>query len=116
MMRRHHIVEKLVRHEFDAIRGATTSPFEIEHNQFQKNWNSLCQKIDYANLSKFEWKAVLGTTIETQAQEALSFCNHALKTSTFVRGDYKELCELIVVYLGGHVESLKLKRPCKIYG
>ena len=36
---------------------------------------------------------------------------HALKTSTFVRGDYKELCELIVVYLGGHVESFKFKRP-----
>lgn len=44
-IRRHHIVEKLVRHGLDAIRGATTSPFEIEHNQFQKNWNSLCQKI-----------------------------------------------------------------------
>ena len=111
MICRHLIVETLARHGFDAIRGATTSPFEIEHNRFQKNWNSLCQKIDYANLNKFDWKVVLGTTMETQAQEASSFCNHALKTSTFVRGDYKELCELIVVYLGGHVESFKFKRP-----
>ena len=75
MICRHPIVETLARHGFDAIRGATTSPFEIEHNRFQKNWNSLCQKIDYANLSKFDWKVVLGTTMETQAQEASSFCN-----------------------------------------
>ena len=111
IIRRHHIVEKLVRHGLDAIRGATTSPFEIEHNQFQKNWSSLCQKIDYANLSKFEWKAVLGTTMEAHAQEALSFCNHTLKTSTFAGGDNKKLSELEVVYLGGLVESFKFKRP-----
>ena len=35
MICRHHIVETLARHGFDAIRGATTSPFEKEHNQFQ---------------------------------------------------------------------------------
>ena len=96
---RHHIVETLARHGFDAIRGTTSSPFEIEHNKFQNDWYNICEHIDYSNLSTFEWKVVLGTSMEIQAQEALSFCNHALKNSTFTRGDYKELCELIVVFL-----------------
>ena len=29
----------------------------------------------------------------------------------FNRGDYKELCELVVVFLGGHVAGFTFKRP-----
>ena len=49
--------------------------------------------------------------MEVQAREALEFCEHALHTNTFTRGDYKELCELIVVFFGGHVAGFTFKRP-----
>ena len=32
---RHHIIETLARHAFDAIRGPTASPFETCHKDFQ---------------------------------------------------------------------------------
>ena len=107
----HHLVETLARHGFDAIRGVTASPFERHHNEFQSKWNTISELIDHTQLNKFDWNAVLGTPLEVQAREALEFCKHALHTNTFTRGDYKELCELIVVFLGGHVAGFTFKRP-----
>ena len=40
---RHHLVETLARHGFDAIRGQTGSPFETQHNQFQNDWNNIAE-------------------------------------------------------------------------
>ena len=64
-----------------------------------------------SKLIKFQWKNHTGSNLEIQAQEALYFCKHALNTDTFKRGDYKELCQLIVVYLGGVVQDFQFKRP-----
>ena len=51
-----------------------------------------------SKLTKFNWRAILGTPMESQANDALNYSIFALYTQTFTRGDYRELCELIVVY------------------
>ena len=104
-------METLARHAFDAIRGNTGSPFEAEHLQFKDSWNSLAPKITMDRLNKFNMKELIGSELETLSHEVLQFCNHALASSTFKRGDYQELCELIVLYLGGNVPNFKFKRP-----
>ena len=79
--------------------------------QFKRKWNLISENIDMSKLIKFQWKNHTGSNLEIQAQEALYFCKHALNTDTFKRGDYKELCQLIVVYLGGVVQDFQFKRP-----
>ena len=49
--------------------------------------------------------------MESHANDAWNYCTFALHTQTFTRGDYRELCELIVVYLGGQVEGFQFKHP-----
>ena len=39
----------------------------------------------------------------TRATEARNFCEQHLLTESFGREDYRELCELVIKYLGGHV-------------
>src|SRR6218665_3516746 len=45
------------------------------------------------------------------ALEALQFGQRALELNTFDRGDYKKVCELFVVYLGGEVNNFLVHQP-----
>lgn len=45
------------------------------------------------------------------ALEALQFGQRALELNTFARGDYKKVCELFVVYLGGEVNNFLFHQP-----
>ena len=65
---------------------------------------------DNSKLTKVNLKAVIGTPLESLARDALKYCTYALHTYTIIRGDYKELCELIV-FLGGVVDEFQFKRP-----
>lgn len=43
------------------------------------------------------------TFLTAKALEVLAFCQRHLQTEAFGRDDYRELCELIIEFLGGQV-------------
>lgn len=45
------------------------------------------------------------------ALETLQFGQRALELNTFAHGDYKKVCELFVVYLGGEVNNFLFHQP-----
>jgi hypothetical protein len=109
---RRHIYELHIKWAVLAISGRPSkSPGETIFKTFQANWNSLKDSIDMKDLVKFDWAANKDTFIEEQAEKALRFCLKCLSEGTFPRADYRELCQLIVVWLGGPVKDFKFQRP-----
>ena len=46
-----------------------------------------------------------------QDEAVLEFCQRALNIDTFARVDYKNLCSLTVIFLGGSIPGFKFSRP-----
>ena len=108
---RRHIMELHVKHAKEAIIGSTTSPFEPLFQHFQQNWNLIVDNIDYSNLAFFKPGTLTGKLSE-DLEDAKFFVKTALSLDVFPRDDYKELTELIEVFLTGKVhESFSFKRP-----
>ena len=63
----------------------------------------------FFNYDRDEFK--VGTTFHTRVIDTKNFCETALTRDCFQRGDYKALCELLVIYLGGHVPGFQFKQP-----
>ena len=49
--------------------------------------------------------------LKEEAKSVLKWAEVELQKNTFKRGDYKEMCELLVQYLGGSVKNFKFKIP-----
>ena len=76
-------------------------------------WPHIKDKIEYVDLDSFDWKGLVGTVLEQEALETLEFCRIALAEDTFPREDYKELVQLILVWLCGvkEVAGFKFQWP-----
>ena len=85
-----------------------TGPINTLFKRLKDGWPELLPMIDLNELNKFDWKAVDGTEMEDLAQKSLEILSSFLAKKTFGREDYKELCELAVMYLGGAVPAFKL--------
>ena len=88
-----------------------TGPVNTLFKRMQDNWPELMTMIDLSDLNKFNWRDVEGNEIEDQAEKALAILSKFLKEKTFAREDYKELCELAVMFLGGAVDGFKFQYP-----
>ena len=82
-----------------------TGPVNTLFKRMQDNWPELMPMIDLADLNKFNWRDVAGTEIEDQAEKALAILSNFLKEKSVAREDYKEFCELAVMFLGGAVDG-----------
>ena len=61
--------------------------------------------LDTQNMEFWEWPdmEMPYTFIVSRALDARAFCEKHLLSEAFGRDDYRELCELIIKYLGGKV-------------
>lgn len=102
---RHHIGERHVVHPDNKIRVInTTAPTDVMFKKFQDAY----QDLPPCNYRLFEWPAELVQPFDfltTRAMETLAWAENAMREGTFLkqRDDYRELCELVVFYLGGQV-------------
>ena len=113
---RRHVMELHIKHVAKDVAKeisgrAATGPKNTLFKRLQDSWSELLPMIDLTQLTKFDWKKVEGTALETQAESALQILGQFLKNKTFVREDYKELCELAVLFLGGAVPNFKFQYP-----
>ena len=77
----------------------------------QDKWPELVLTIDMEELNKLNWDDLIGTELEDQAEKALATLSKFLREETFEREDYKEFCELAVLFLGGSVSDFKFQYP-----
>ena len=76
--------------------------------------NDLKPNINYQNLVKFDWESHLGTVMEEKAKKVLIWAEQALSRETFPRSDYREMVELMIIYLGGVVDGFTFHKLKKI--
>ena len=82
--------------------------------RLQKAWSTMVEKIDTSsdNLVKFNWTSLeIGSPVYNIPKAALKFGETALRENIFKRGDHKNLSQLYVYDLGGHVPAVKFHRP-----
>src|SRR6218665_3248977 len=111
LMCRHHIYEVHISHFMEALTGQKTKgPRRQLYVRLQKVWPYVAKSIQAAasgnKLCLFEWNGVqVRSELHSMALEALQFGQRALELNTFARDDYKKVCELFAVYLGGEVDN-----------
>ena len=99
---RKHVQELHVSHANKAVFGATKGPQKAHYKRLKKEWLSMEHNTD--NMQLFDWKKYSNYTfIIEKAKQSLAWASWHLEQKTFPRDDYKELNELIVVFLGGQV-------------
>ena len=102
---RHHIGELHVKHPDIKIRIlSTTAPEDTMFKNFQKIYKTLPP----SNFRLYQWPDNLVHPMDfltTHALETLRWAEDMMVEGTFSnqRDDYREFCELIVVYLGGRL-------------
>src|SRR6218665_4040717 len=111
LMCRHHIYEVHISHFMKAFTGQKTKKSRGQlYVRLQKVWPDVAKSIQAAAsgnklcLIGVVFRLDQSSTI-IMALEALQFGQRALELYTFARADYKKVCELFVVYLGGEVNN-----------
>lgn len=99
---RHHIHELHIRHVWNAVGGEARSPVEPLLNRFQQEWNEI-EHQETTDIVYFDWPMDSSSTVFECAKSTLHWGEICLAKETFPREDYRELLELTVIYLGGHL-------------
>lgn len=105
---RHHVYELHIKHVCQDVTGTTKEPGVKLFRRLKSEWHKL--DINYDELSKFDWQ--MGDIFLTErAETVLAWGMECLRGKTFPRDDYRELVELLVVWLGvilnSHSNSLE---------
>ena len=112
---RRHVHELHAKHVAEAVSGRqTTGPGDVLFKQFSAYWDELKENIDYNQLSKFDWTKHQNTKLENKAHSVLLWANNVLAEKMFVRADYQQLAQLIVVWLGGVVHNFAFHKPKRV--
>ena len=90
--------------------GDTSGPTVALFKKFKTRWEDIKTNIDYSNLVILN-QSLLPDWMQKEAKKVLSWAENMLKTETFDRGDYKELLQLLIIYLGETVEKFSFKKP-----
>lgn len=107
---RHHIAELHIKHTAIAITGETKSPSVKLFARFKEDWESL--NVEECEPKRFDWPTDSNSLLYRQAELVKKWAGECLQKDTFPREDYRELCELIAVYLGARIpRGFIFRRP-----
>ena len=97
-----HFTEKLKYLDLNVFLGAfVTAPTDRMFKEFSRVFKSLC----VADLEFQLWQRPDNDFLVDRAAEVRTLGERRLAEGDFDRGDYRELCELIVHYLGRQVSK-----------
>ena len=112
---RRHTVELRVKHYAEIISGrATTASGDMFFSRYREGFDSIRDSIDYDKLVTFNWPADDDSFLSKKATEALKMVEKYLVDNTFARGDYRDLCEAVYVFLSGEKTIKGKGKPYKI--
>ena len=105
---RRHSAERHVMKAAKVVFGNTKSPHWDIFKEMHDTWSSFCEDddhsgVDYEDLATYEWGK--DQELDRRAAAVLVWGLERLADNTFDRGDYRNLVEYLVVWLGG-VESI----------
>ena len=114
---RHHVTELRMGKFWESVtKLKTVGPDNPLFKKLKSTLESPGFVIDYTKLTKFPWKDVRGTVLESAAEESLKFCKAYLQVKDNLRADRQELAELVVIYLDGTTgEILKIRKPGAVH-
>ena len=107
---RHHTCELSCRKQWGLVFGPTNDPGVGLFRKFKGDWPELERKIDYNSLTVLKLNS-LPEWLQQEAKNVLSWALTEFSKNTWPRGDYKEMMELLIVFLGGSVENFKFRLP-----
>jgi hypothetical protein len=83
--------------------------------KIQANWGNMDR--DTNNLTLFEWPTDKNCDLWHQAHTVRKWAQDCTFKDTFPRGDYRELIELTLIYLGGSFphRNFYLRKPSAIH-
>ena len=96
-----HIHELHIKHAAESVFGPPSGPSDLLFKKLRQIWPDIKDKIDYTDLKAFDWEGYSDTVIKKEATKTLNFCSNEHDNATFPREDYRELLELVLVWLGG---------------
>ena len=101
---RHHSIEVHVKKVAKHCLGETTSPHYHLFKQLHDNWlevvvDSDHSGIDYSSLELYQWGE--SEVLDKRANEVMNWALEMLDKKTWKRGDYKQVVELVLVWLCG---------------
>lgn len=103
---RHHVYELMLKEAFTTKFGATSKPTVAPFDRFRDNWDNM----DKSKFSPGISDPFINSKLADVKDDITEFCKNELKNS-FERGDYKELLELTLIFLGEYPETVKFRRP-----
>ena len=108
---RHHCLELHIKHVALNVGRPTKGNEDALFKRFRESWNDIMEAgVDQEKLVKLDYSCV-PEIIVREGEKALIFLSKCLLENTFARGDYRELCELAVVFLGGTVKGFQFRLP-----
>ena len=60
-----------IKHAFEYVMGPSTGPTEKMFKKLRDNWGDVKDKIDYEDLSCFDWNQLSKTVVEQEAKVTL---------------------------------------------
>lgn len=103
---RHHVAELVLASVISVWEGNTSGPQVLDYNDFKHLWNNnRFDKDKYKSFSIGSNKTINGFSVD----EISNYLERELKNPQ-IRGDYKELLQLALTFLGKH-KPLRILRP-----
>ena len=96
---RHHIHEILLGDVFTLLFGPSRNPDIPMFKCFKQKWSSLCHA-QFEPITTDQQSVAILDANKDLANETLSLCFSCLTENSNSRDDYRELMELLVIYLG----------------
>lgn len=107
---RHHIYELVLRAVFEDKIGKTSAPDVCLFRRFQQKWEKINQNAFQSGVSD----EILASKLITAQEDTITFCLAQLQKRQR-RNDYKELLELVVLFLGGDLGEYNFKQLIPIH-
>ena len=103
---RHHISELHIKHANEAVRGPSKGP----DDKLFKSFREVFEKIVLNDRALWNWPNE-GDWRKEKASNVLEWATINMEKGTWIREDYRELLELVVIYLGGVTKRLRKDGP-----
>ena len=98
---RHHIAELHIKHASEEVQGPSKVPDDPLFKRFKEKFGFL----DLSSRKVWKWPS-RGRRYE-KANQVLQWGDRTMQQRTWDREDYRELLELVVIYLGGVVKRIR---------
>ena len=101
---RHHIPELHIKHASEVLRGPHRGPGDPLFKQF----NEIFQTLDLDNRTTWEWSEDSNDWRHQCATSVISWADKHMQLATWPHEDYREMLELVVMFLGGDVKQVRI--------